>query len=164
MGSFYFLFFLIFIFLLLNEFYYIYSYTMIITTQLYSISIPNPQPIPPTPNLSPLETISFPKSVSQYPFCKEVHCVLFLGYTCDRIWCWYPIVWPTSLSMIVSRSIGWNLEFFFLNSKIVSDHQMLQDVRHTIMHSVPEIPSSEPSLMDSCHSLNAYSVMRKMYF
>ena len=32
---------------------------MIITTQFYSISIPNPQPIPPTPNLSPLETIVF---------------------------------------------------------------------------------------------------------
>ena len=47
---------------------------MIITTQFYSISIPKPQPILPTPNLSPLETVSFSKSVSQYLFCKEVHC------------------------------------------------------------------------------------------
>ena len=50
---------------------------MIITTQLHSVSSPNPQCTPSTPNLSPLETISFSKCVSQYLFCKEVHCVLF---------------------------------------------------------------------------------------
>ena len=33
-------------------------------TQFYSISISNPQPIPSPLNLSPLETISFSKSVS----------------------------------------------------------------------------------------------------
>ena len=70
------------LFLLLNEFYYIYSCIMIITTQFYSISIPNPQLIPPPPNLPHLETISFSKSVSQYLFCKEVHCVLFLDSRC----------------------------------------------------------------------------------
>ena len=50
---------------------------MIITIQFCRISIPHPQGIPPPPKLSPLETISFSKSVSQYLFCKEVHCVLF---------------------------------------------------------------------------------------
>ena len=35
---------------------------------------------PPTPNLSPLETISFSKSMSQYLFCKEVHCVLLFRF------------------------------------------------------------------------------------
>ena len=50
---------------------------------IFSISIPNPQYIPPTPNLSPLETISFSKSVSQYLFCKEVHCVLSSDSTCQ---------------------------------------------------------------------------------
>ena len=70
------------VFLLLNEFYYIYSCTTILTTQLYSISIPNTQCIPPPSNLSHLETRSFSKSVSWYLFCKEVHCVLFLGSTC----------------------------------------------------------------------------------
>ena len=29
---------------------------------------------PPTPKLSPLKTVSFSKSVSQYLFYKEVHC------------------------------------------------------------------------------------------
>ena len=69
-----------FFFLLLNEFCYIYSCTMIITTQSCSISIPNPQPIPSPPNLSPLETMSFSKSMSQYLFCKEVHSVLFFRF------------------------------------------------------------------------------------
>ena len=64
-------------FFLHNEFYYIYSCTMIITTQFSSISFPNFQCIPPPPNLSPLETVSFSKSVSLYLFCKAVHCVLF---------------------------------------------------------------------------------------
>ena len=65
--------------------YYIYSCTMTITTQFYSISLPQPQCIPLLPKLSPLETISFSKSVSQYLFCKEVHCVLFSDSTCQ----WY---------------------------------------------------------------------------
>ena len=46
--------------------YYIYSCTMIITIQFYRISIPQPQRISPPPELSPLATISFSKSVSQY--------------------------------------------------------------------------------------------------
>ena len=71
-----------FLFSLLNEFYYIYRCTAIITTKFYSISIPNPQYVSPTPNLSHLETVSFSKSMSQYLFCKEVHCVLFLDSTC----------------------------------------------------------------------------------
>ena len=50
---------------------------MIITIQFYRISILQPQHIPPPPKLSPLETISFSKSVSQYLFCKEVQSVLF---------------------------------------------------------------------------------------
>ena len=50
---------------------------MIITIQFYRISIPQPQRISPPPKLSPLETISFSKSVRQYLFCKEVHSVLF---------------------------------------------------------------------------------------
>ena len=36
-----------------------------------------PSPYLPPHNLSPSETISFSKSVSQYLFCKEVHCILF---------------------------------------------------------------------------------------
>ena len=50
---------------------------MIITIQFYRISNPQPQHIPPPPKLSPLETMGFSKSVSQYLFCKEVHSVLF---------------------------------------------------------------------------------------
>ena len=46
---------------------------MIITIQFYRISIPHHQCIPQPSNLSPLETISFSKSVSQYLFFKEVH-------------------------------------------------------------------------------------------
>ena len=46
---------------------------MIITIQFYRISIPQPQRIPLPPKLSPLETVSFSKSVSQYLFCEEVH-------------------------------------------------------------------------------------------
>ena len=52
-----------------------------IATKFYSISIPNPQH-PLTPNLSHLESLSFSKSVSQYFFCNEVHCVLCLDSTC----------------------------------------------------------------------------------
>ena len=37
----------------------------------------------PPPNLSHLETITFSKSASQYLFCKEVHCVLFLDSACN---------------------------------------------------------------------------------
>ena len=54
---------------------------MIFTTEFYSISIPDPQCILPTPHLSLLETIIFSKSVSQFLFCKEVHCVLFSDST-----------------------------------------------------------------------------------
>ena len=58
---------------------------MIITIQFYMISIPQPQCIPPPPRLSPLETISFSESVSQYLvsqylFCKEVRSVLFFRF------------------------------------------------------------------------------------
>ena len=81
--------------LLLNEFYYIHNCTMITTTKFYSMSIPNPRCIPPPLNLSHLETVSFSESLSQYLFCKEVHCVFFLDSTCnsidsicDSIWCW----------------------------------------------------------------------------
>ena len=56
---------------------------MIITTQFYRISIPHPQRIPPPPHLSPLETISFSKSESEYLFCREVHCVLLSDSTCQ---------------------------------------------------------------------------------
>ena len=62
---------------------------MIITIQFYRISIPHTQHVPPPLKLSPLETLSFSKSMSQYRFCKEVHCILFsdffYGCTCD-IW------------------------------------------------------------------------------
>lgn len=66
----------------LDEFYYLYRCTTIITTKFDSMSIPNPQYISPPPNLSHLETLSFPKSVNQYLFCKEIHCILFLDSTC----------------------------------------------------------------------------------
>ena len=69
-------------FFYLHEFYDLYSCTMNITTQFYSISIPNPQPILPPSNLTSLETLSCSKSVSQYLFCKEVCCVLFLDSAC----------------------------------------------------------------------------------
>ena len=68
------------IFFIIQWIYYIHSYTMIITIQFYSISIPNPRRISLPPRLSPLETISFSKYVSQYLFCKEVHCVLFFRF------------------------------------------------------------------------------------
>ena len=71
------------VFLITQWIYYIYICTITITTQYYRISIPQPQHIPPPPELSPLETISFSKSVSQYLFCKEVHCVLFSDSTCQ---------------------------------------------------------------------------------
>ena len=78
-----FFFYLFFIaFLLLS---YIYSCTMIITTKFYSISIPDPQRIPSPSNLSHLETVSFPKSMSQYLFCKEVNYVLFSDSTCKHV-------------------------------------------------------------------------------
>ena len=53
---------------------------MIITIQFYRISIPHPWSIPPPPKLSPLETISFSKSVSQHLFCKEGQSVLFFRF------------------------------------------------------------------------------------
>ena len=54
---------------------------MIITIRFYRISIPQPQRVPPRPELSPLGTVSSSKSVSQYLFCKEVHCVFFSDST-----------------------------------------------------------------------------------
>ena len=61
--------------------YDIYSRTMIITVQFSRISIPHAQCIPPPPKLTPLETLSFSKTVSQYLVCKEVHSVLFSDST-----------------------------------------------------------------------------------
>ena len=94
------------IFLLLKWIYYICSCIMIITIWFHRISIPQPRHISPPPKLSPPETISFSMSVSQYLFCK-VHSVLFfqIPHVSESIWCWYPIGWLTSLSMIISRSI-----------------------------------------------------------
>ena len=47
------------------------------------ISFPSQTPSPclPPPNLSPLETVIFSKSVSHYLFCKQVHCIFFLDST-----------------------------------------------------------------------------------
>ena len=56
---------------------------MVVTTQIYSISVLTPQHVLPPPELSPLETISFSKSVSQHLFCKEVQSVLFSDSTCQ---------------------------------------------------------------------------------
>ena len=53
----------------LNEFYYICSCITIITTQFGNTSLPNT----PRHDLSPLVTISFSKSVSQFLFYQEVH-------------------------------------------------------------------------------------------
>ena len=79
---------------------------MIITIWFHRISIPQPKHIPPPPKLSPPETLSFSMSVSQHLFCKEVQSVLFsIPHVSESIWCWCLIVWLTSLSMIVSRSI-----------------------------------------------------------
>ena len=103
--------------LLLKWIYYIYSCIMIITIQFNRISIPNPQCTPPPPNLSPLKTISFSVSASQYLFCKEAHCVFFqIPHVSESIWCWCLIVWLTSLSMIISRSIhvAKNVNILFL--------------------------------------------------
>ena len=44
---------------------------------------PTTQAHPPTPELSPPETIGFSISVSQHLFCKEVHWVLFSDSTCQ---------------------------------------------------------------------------------
>ena len=49
---------------------------MIITIQFNRISIPQPQHISPPPERSPLETVSFSKSVSQYLFCFWWECKL----------------------------------------------------------------------------------------
>ena len=65
-------FFVVCLFFITQWIYYIYSCTMIITIQLYRISIPQSKHIPPTPKLSPPETINFSMSVSQHLFCKEV--------------------------------------------------------------------------------------------
>ena len=75
---------------------------MIITIQFYRISIPQPRHISPPTELSPLETISFSKSVSQYLFCK-VQPVLFSDSICQ--WKLLMLVWLNSLSMIISRPI-----------------------------------------------------------
>ena len=40
-------------------------------------AFPSQTPVPSPPNLSPLEIISFSKSVHQYLFCREVQCILF---------------------------------------------------------------------------------------
>ena len=56
---------------------------MIVTTQFYRISIPQLQHITRLPELPPVETISFSKSVSQYLFYKEVPSVLFSDATCQ---------------------------------------------------------------------------------
>ena len=69
----------IYLFKLLNELYYIYSCTVTITTWFYSVSIPNPQPISTT---CLIWKPCFSKSLSQYLFCNEVHCVHFLDSTC----------------------------------------------------------------------------------
>ena len=68
---------------------------------LYSIPSQTPRLSPR--NISPLETISFSESVSQFLFCKEVHCVLF-PHVSESIWLWGLIVWLTSFSMMISRS------------------------------------------------------------
>ena len=92
---------------LLNDF-----FTFIVVQQSSQpnfIAFPSstPSASPPTPNC----LISFPKSVSQsvsqYLFCKEIHCVLFfkIPHVSDSIGCWCLTVWLTSLRMIISRSI-----------------------------------------------------------
>ena len=50
---------------------------MMITIQFYKISIPQPQHIPPHPELFPLETISFSKSVSQSVLQRSSLCPFF---------------------------------------------------------------------------------------
>ena len=100
------------LFLPSSYFYYLMNFITVIGVQQSSQPIlqhfhPKPSVLPPPPNLSHFETISFSKSVSQYLFCEEVHCGVFLDYTCKwySIWCWCLIVWLTSLSMIIPRSI-----------------------------------------------------------
>jgi len=67
--------------LIIQWIYHTCSCAMIITIQFHRISIPQPKHIPPLPKLSPLETTSFPISVSQHLFCKEVQSVLFSDST-----------------------------------------------------------------------------------
>ena len=69
-------------FFLLKRIYHICGCIMIITFHFHRISIPQPKHIHPPPKLSPLETISFSMSVSQYLFCK-VQSVLFSDSTCQ---------------------------------------------------------------------------------
>ena len=40
-------------------------------------TFPKPLAHPNLPHLSPLVTISFSKPVSQFLFCKKIHCILF---------------------------------------------------------------------------------------
>ena len=67
---------------------------MIITIEFYRISIPQPQCVPPPPKLSPLETISFSKSVSQYLFRSSL-CPFFnftsveVPWWCSGLWIWH---------------------------------------------------------------------------
>ena len=64
--------------------YYIYSCAWSPQPNFIAFPSHNPSASPHPPNLSPLETLSSSKSVSQYLFCKEVHSVLFL----DSIYKW----------------------------------------------------------------------------
>ena len=91
------------------------SVNFIIFTVVQPSSQPNfttfpsqtPSPSLPTTTVSPLVTISFSKSVSQFLFYKEVPCVLFFNipHISDSMWCWCLTVWLTSLSMVISRPI-----------------------------------------------------------
>ena len=75
---------------------------MIITTQFFSIYIQPPSY--PHPTTVSFQNICFSKSVSQYLFCKEVHYVLCLDFTCGSLQYWFLTVPLTSLSMITYRS------------------------------------------------------------
>ena len=94
-------------FLLLNEFYYVYRYTTSITTKFYSISIPNPLCTLPPPQLVSFGNHKF------FNVCESASvlqrsslCHFFqIPHVSDSIWCWCLLVWWTSLSMIISRSI-----------------------------------------------------------
>ena len=93
-------------------------YTYICTVQFYRISIPQLQHTTSPPELSPLETINFFQSL-WVGICSAKKFILSffqIPHISESIWCWCLIVWLTSLSMVISRSIPMLLKMLVFHS------------------------------------------------
>ena len=89
---------------------------MIITIQFYRISIPQPQRIPLPTEVSPLETVSISKSVSQYLLCKQTY--QFVGIYIDNIYSPASHVKKNIKNDLIKCQI---LDFLLLRKRPVSD-------------------------------------------